>query len=875
MISIHEAEQDLTGDSVIRADIVVFGDASIGLMPGVNPTMEGNVGDGDRLLQSYCYRMVLTDVPSNRVTIEKPAEYDESEYEILFRAIEAGQDDLFFKTSAIPNRKTDSNNASGISCDSIGRNYGEDWDWTTLSNSERERVAARHRDRQLGLVWTLQNHPRVPAEICERYSSWGLPADGQALAAANTRPAAPAAGEGASARLNAEDARPGWRLSLRLPDGEIEEINSARLAGATESSTMDPDGATSLVWNDLGSPLAKGITVTMKRTPVEGGAAWRLDVANSGEAALWEVVFPDFQTQVHDDDTIVLPNVSGRIHPANEPLDYVSVDQQHYPSGVLSMQCIGLYGRAGGVYIGTHDPTASRKGLEVTCGDGRLEVRWRWPVPDMGKQGTSWEQPGDLVIRSFEGDWFDVAQIYRAWVSKEAQWWPRGARAGRPDTPDWLKKSPFWIMSNGPWPYRDPPLPMDQAAAKVERLVRFMDDIPCAVHMYNWHQVPYDTELPHYFPAKPGFSDAVRRLQALGVHVMPYINAHVWDMATEEFEDVARPAAVKADDGSIPTKSYAGNTFAPMCPATRLWRDTVQDLVRRLIGPEYGVDGVYLDQIAAQNAELCFDEGHGHPVGGGSWWTSQGNWPLLEELRAAAPDTVLTSESSAEPYVNRIDGYLTWGGFRNGDRGVPLFHAVYAGQVELFGRLYKMDTWKGTALHTKAAQALVWGEQIGWITPDVVDHPSDAAFLKRLARTRRNLPAYLGRGRMARPPRLQTDGEMLTENWVFASDVIVTVPATTAGAWLHETGRAVVLILVNADASSAHTVRLEFDAATYGLGTDLVIREWVATDEPADLPDPIPTGAVWDRAIELSPLEIRAIEIGDGGTLADHIQGAD
>ena len=82
-----------------------------------------------------------------------------------------------------------------------------------------------------------------------------------------------------------------------------------------------------------------------------------------------------------------------------------------------------------------------------------------------------------------------------------------------------------------------------------------------------------------------------------------------------------------------------------------------------------------------------------------------------------------------------------------------------------------------------------------------------------------------------------------------------------------------VLILVNADAESAHTVRLAFDAPAYGLGTDLAIREWVATDGPSDLPEPVRTDSVWDRQVDLSPLEIRAIEIGDRATLAHEIRG--
>ncbi len=68
---------------------VVKGDASSGLLPGVNPNMGGKVGDGDHRFQAYCYRMVLTDVPANRVAVVKPKSYDPADYEILFRAVES------------------------------------------------------------------------------------------------------------------------------------------------------------------------------------------------------------------------------------------------------------------------------------------------------------------------------------------------------------------------------------------------------------------------------------------------------------------------------------------------------------------------------------------------------------------------------------------------------------------------------------------------------------------------------------------------------------------------------------------------------------------------------------------------------------------
>jgi len=152
---------------------VVKGDRASGLLPGVNRDAAGADGTGDARIQAYCYRMCLTDVPENRVAIEKPEGYDEKQYELLFRAIEMGQKDRFFKLDRMPNRKTDSNNDSGISTDFIGMNYG----YPSGDYATREKIAREHEAWQRGLVWTLQNHPRVPREIRDRYAKWGLPKD--------------------------------------------------------------------------------------------------------------------------------------------------------------------------------------------------------------------------------------------------------------------------------------------------------------------------------------------------------------------------------------------------------------------------------------------------------------------------------------------------------------------------------------------------------------------------------------------------------------------------------------------------------------------------------------------------------------------------
>lgn len=158
---------------------VIPGNTNSGLLSGVAPNAGGADSEKDKCLQAYCYRMCLTDVASNCVMISKPPNYNEADFQLLFRALTAGQKDRFFKTSPMPNRKTDSNNDSGFSTDFIGGNYNlsEGWNYVDASYIKRKEILEAHRNFQMGLVWTLQNHPRVPAEIRKAWSKWGLPLD--------------------------------------------------------------------------------------------------------------------------------------------------------------------------------------------------------------------------------------------------------------------------------------------------------------------------------------------------------------------------------------------------------------------------------------------------------------------------------------------------------------------------------------------------------------------------------------------------------------------------------------------------------------------------------------------------------------------------
>ena len=163
------------------------GDKNSGLLPGIEPyDPKAKPGDGDRRVQAYCFRMCLTDMPENRIPFKKPANYDERNYELLFRDYEAawsrpesrpvgarvwprGSGAFPAIMSRMPNRKTDTNNRCGFSTDFIGRN----WAWPEASYEERERILKAHLDYQQGLMWTLANHPRVPERVRAHFSKFG------------------------------------------------------------------------------------------------------------------------------------------------------------------------------------------------------------------------------------------------------------------------------------------------------------------------------------------------------------------------------------------------------------------------------------------------------------------------------------------------------------------------------------------------------------------------------------------------------------------------------------------------------------------------------------------------------------------------------
>ncbi|MEV0394424.1 FAD-dependent oxidoreductase [Polymorphospora rubra] len=140
-----------------------------GLLPGISPDPYGEVGDGDRRVQAYNFRLHVT-TSARRLPFPEPDGYDPDRYELLRRYVEAGGYELFGRTTEVRPGVFDMNNHGAFSSDHIGANY----DWPEADHARREEIFQDHVRYQAGLLFFLANDPRLPDKIRTATREYGL-----------------------------------------------------------------------------------------------------------------------------------------------------------------------------------------------------------------------------------------------------------------------------------------------------------------------------------------------------------------------------------------------------------------------------------------------------------------------------------------------------------------------------------------------------------------------------------------------------------------------------------------------------------------------------------------------------------------------------
>jgi len=485
-----------------------------------------------------------------------------------------------------------------------------------------------------------------------------------------------------------------WRIELKDKTGEkisITNDKDNKFSYKIEKEKIN-DITLHLFWKNEKIDLNVHASITiLKKSNL---TYWQIDVSCAVEdekESLWVIDFPYLSgigsiSEDKNRDYLSIPWMSGKL--LANPLNYLSKNpiKGNYPG--LSLQFFSYYGERGGLYLAAYDSRVHQKTFIFELEDEEhFSYRLRNFPENMGIT-KGYNMPYRAIVGVFKGDWITAAEIYRNWALKQ-QWCSKGPLDIRSDFPEWLKNISLWVWNRGKTERVGPP---------VIALQQYVG-LPIGIAPWHWwHNNPYDTHLPEYFPPREGeasFREGVNKIRKSGIRVIPYINSVYWDAQIKSWEEAKRYSAKDCDLKPYLTVfcNYTKAPLAIMCSFSEFWQNKVSDLVCKVIN-KYDVDGAYLDCLPS--TPLCFDPEHGHPVGGGNHFYA-GYKGMINKIRQKVKkkDIMLSAEGCHEAYIDLLEGFLIYDEiFIHREKSlslIPIFQFIYHGYTITYGAYTLLD----------------------------------------------------------------------------------------------------------------------------------------------------------------------------------------
>jgi hypothetical protein len=151
------------------------------LLPEVDPGPLAAGGSADKKVQSYNFRLILTDAPANKIPWTKPTGYDPSRFALLVRYVQSYKEhtgkDPVLRTVTNPvcfsHNKCDFNNNGPFSTDYIGKS----WAYPDASYAERKRIWDAHMLYTESFFYFLATDPQIPKSLQDDANKWGRAKD--------------------------------------------------------------------------------------------------------------------------------------------------------------------------------------------------------------------------------------------------------------------------------------------------------------------------------------------------------------------------------------------------------------------------------------------------------------------------------------------------------------------------------------------------------------------------------------------------------------------------------------------------------------------------------------------------------------------------
>lgn len=323
--------------------------------------------------------------------------------------------------------------------------------------------------------------------------------------------------------------------------------------------------------------------------------------------------------------------------------------------GLASMSWMYYYDTHNGLYIGSHDPSFPVTGVIAETGSGEEHfMGFAFRKHHCIKKGQCYTS-GLYQIAISDKDWHYGAEIYRSYMQP---------LLGECCHPEFLKheyaiNQCYNFKRNGVVEHRFKDIP-DMYQKGKEWGVRNM-------FIASWNRNGFDSHYPEYYPdmelgTPMELCDGIRIVREQGGFTTLYINARIFDVKSDFYQCLGKRMAIKDCEGSMLQESYGPEDFTLNCPSDSLWQKYLVDFVEFAF-KAYGVDGVYLDQLASAEPFPCYDPGHSHEDIGDF---NNGYIYILEEIKrrmkAYGKDHYLMTENCGDLYSVHVWSNLTWNG---------------------------------------------------------------------------------------------------------------------------------------------------------------------------------------------------------------------
>lgn len=437
-------------------------------------------------------------------------------------------------------------------------------------------------------------------------------------------------------------------------------------------------------WSDVGSPLlAPGetlsVTVTIAVVPGEPLLAFDASVATSTPTrALYAIRFPRLHVPSHGapaTQTLTAPIGEGWLLP--DPIGGGVLPAAGgpgvpfiHPSWNATVQFFAYYDAAEAdpalLFLGTRDATFHRKEFDLrrnpTAGTGRLELTLRYvPENNLSPDGD-YVSPFSFVLGVLRGDWYDAARSYRAWALGQP-WAEKGPMRENADFSPLVSEPDLFAVSGttaGPSDYQYWLRDLEDEASTFG-----VSGTP--THIYGWHHNPFDVDWGDWFPIAPEFLAAAPSVAAAGFPFAPYFYAQAYSTVVPSFANPYVPGfegapltgqAVRDEQGQVVlVKDKAGNDAAVLCHAAPFMPAYLAYMAEQL-HDQAGAQGIYLDVYSVDAPNLCYEPSHGHPLGGGDYYTQQARdavASLRQQMKAVEPGFFVYSEAVNEAFVDLFE----------------------------------------------------------------------------------------------------------------------------------------------------------------------------------------------------------------------------